>query len=246
MLSQSVRRYVTPAEGSYYNINVFTSQGYFVLQPDIVFDPGDSGISSVRTMEKAVAKVVDMGVIDEKRVGLLGHSWGGYQAGFAPTQTDIFAASVAGAGLTDFFSMYGMVFWSSGGSPETNHFEVGQERMRVPPWNDIEGYVQNSSVLQVEKLNTPLLFMVGDNDRNVDWRQGIELYNYARRAGKQMVMLVYENEGHSLRKDENRIDYQRRILQWFDHYLKGESAANWIEQGVPYLEQQKQLKNWKK
>ena len=152
-----------------------------------------------------------MGLVDEKCVGLIGHSWGGYQAGYAVTQTDIFAASVAGAGLTDFFSMYGMVFWSSGGLPETNHFEAGQERMIAPPWNDIEGYVRNSSVLHVEKLNTPLLFMVGDNDRNVDWRQGIELYNTVRRAGKHMVMLVYANEGHSLRKDENRIDYQRRI-----------------------------------
>jgi len=246
MLSQSVRRYVVPSETSYYNINVFTSLGYFVLQPDIVFDPGDPGISSVKTMEAAVKKVVDKGLVDANRVGLLGHSWGGYQAGFAVTQTDIFAASVAGAGLTDFFSMYGMVFWSSGGLPETNHFEVGQERMVVPPWKDIDGFVRNSSVLHVENLNTPLLFEVGDNDRNVDWRQGIELYNTARRAGKHMVMLVYANEGHSLRNDNNRIDYHRRILKWYGHYLKGEPSEKWIENGIPYLEQQRQLKNRKK
>ena len=244
--SHMVRRYAVPSQRNYYNHNVFTSQGYFVLQPDIVFDTGDPGISSTRTMEAAVEKVIEMGLVDEKRIGLIGHSWGGYQAAFAVTQTDIFAASVAGAGLTDFFSMYGMVFWSAGGAPETKHFEVGQERMIVPPWKDIEGYVRNSSVMHVEKLNTPLLFEVGDNDRNVDWRQGIELYNTARRAGKHMVLLVYANEGHGLRQDKNRIDYHRRILKWFGHYLKGEPAEKWIENGIPYLEQQRQLKNWKK
>ncbi len=114
----------------------------------------------------------------------------------------------------------------------------------VPPWEDIDGYVRNSPVLNVDKLNTPLLFEVGDNDRNVDWRQGIELYNAARRAGKQMVLLVYAKEGHGLSKDENRIDYHHRVLEWFGHYLKGEPAKEWIEKGVPYEEQLRQLKNW--
>ncbi|MFC1555566.1 prolyl oligopeptidase family serine peptidase [candidate division KSB1 bacterium] len=246
MRSQVVHNYMVPSERDYYNTCVFTHQGYFVLQPDIVFDPGNSGVSSVKTMEIAVKTVVDMGLVDEDRVGLVGHSWGGYQAAFAPTQTDIFAASVAGAGLTDFFSMYGMVFWSAGGLPETNHFEVGQERMVNPPWKDIDGFVRNSPVLHVENLNTPLLFEVGDNDRNVDWRQGIELYNTARRAGKQMVLLVYANEGHGLRQEKNQKDYHNRILKWFGHYLKDEPAEDWIENGIPYLEQQKRLKNWKK
>ncbi|MFQ5630441.1 MAG: alpha/beta hydrolase family protein, partial [bacterium] len=225
--SRVVHRYAAPSLRNYYNHNVFTSQGYFVLQPDIVFDAGDPGISSVRTMEIAVKKVVDMGLVDEKRVGLVGHSWGGYQAGFAVTQTDIFAAAVAGAGLTDLISMYGMVAWDFGGTPENYHFEVSQERMMVPPWQDIDGYVRNSPVMNVGKLNTPLLFEVGDSDKNVDWRQGIEYYNAARRAGKQMVLLVYAKEGHGLREDKNRIDYHRRILQWFGHYLKGEPAVDW-------------------
>ena len=244
--STSARRYQVPSEKSYYNTSVFTHQGYFVLQPDIVFDIGDPGISSVRTMEAAVKKVVDMGLVDKDRVGLVGHSWGGYQSAYAVTQTDIFAAAVAGAGLTDFFSMYGMVAWDFGGTPETFHFEVSQERMKVPPWEDIEGFVRNSPVLHVHKVNTPIMFEVGDNDKNVDWRQGIEYYNTMRRAGKQMVLLVYAKEGHGLRQDHNRIDYQRRILQWFAHYLKDEPAKEWISGGIPYVEQIKKLENWKK
>ncbi|OEK04497.1 alpha/beta hydrolase family protein [Roseivirga misakiensis] len=246
LLSDGLHSYSLPSQTSYYSRTVFTQNGYFVLRPDIVFDAGDPGISSVRTMEAAVKAVVDKGIVDEKRVGLVGHSWGGYQAGFAVTQTDIFAASVAGAGLTNLTSMAGMIAWAFGGAPENEHFEVSQERMVVPIYEDVEGYVRNSSIFNVEKLNTPLLFEVGDNDKNVDWRQGIEYYNAARRARKQFVLLVYANEGHGLRAEKNSSDYQYRILKWFGHYLKGEEAEPWINQGIPYEEQMKSLKNWKK
>lgn len=246
LLSDGLHSYGSPSQRNYYSHGVFTQEGYFVLRPDIVFDAGDPGISSVRTMEAAVKRVVDMGLVDAKKVGLIGHSWGGYQAGYAVTQTDIFAASVAGAGLTNLTSMYGMIAWAFGGAPESAHFEVSQERMEVPPYEDVEGYIRNSSVFNVHKLNTPLLFEVGDNDKNVDWRQGIEYYNVARRAGKQFVLLVYAKEGHGLRQDKNRSDYQMRILKWFGHYLKGEEAPAWINQGIPYEEQMKSLKDWKK
>jgi len=246
MLSDRLHSYEGPSQRNYYSTGVFTQEGYFVLRPDIRFDAGDPGISSVRTMEIAVKTVVDKGMVDEKRVGLIGHSWGGYQAGFAVTQTDIFAASVAGAGLTNLTSMYGMIAWAFGGAPENAHFEVSQERMEIPPYEDVDRYIRNSSVFSVDKLSTPLLFEVGDNDKNVDWRQGIEYYNAARRAGKQFVLLVYANEGHGLRQDKNRSDYQNRILKWFAHYLKGEDAAPWINQGIPYEDQMKKLKNWKK
>lgn len=244
--SQNMHRYIVPSQRNYYNHRVFTSQGYFVLQPDIVFDAGDPGVSSVKTMEAAVNAVADKGLIDINKVGLVGHSWGGYQSAFAVTNTDIFAAAVAGAGLTNLVSMYGMVAWAFGGAPESNHFEVSQERMMVPPWKDIDGYVRNSPVFNIDKMNTPLLFEVGDNDKNVDWRQGIEMYNAARRADKNMVLLVYAKEGHGLRSDKNRIDYHNRILKWFGHYLKGEEPEDWILDGIPYTEQQRRLKDWGK
>lgn len=246
LLSDGVHSYSSPSQSNYYSHTVFTQEGYFVLRPDIVFDAGNPGISSVRTMEAAVKAVVDKGIVDEKRVGLIGHSWGGYQAGYAVTQTDIFAASVAGAGLTNLTSMSGMIAWAFGGAPENEHFEVSQERMIVPVYKDVDSYIRNSSIFSVEKLNTPLLFEVGDKDQNVDWRQGIEYYNAARRARKQFVLLVYANEGHGLRETKNSADYQMRILKWFGHYLKGEEAAPWIEQGIPYEKQMETLKNWKK
>ena len=110
-------------------------------------------------------------------------------------------------------------------------FEIGQARMEVPPWQDLDAYMRNSPVFQIERMNTPLLVAFGDKDGAVDWHQGIELYNAARRAGKDVVMLVYEGENHTLSRKPNQKDYHHRINQWFDHYLKGAAAPEWITRG---------------
>jgi hypothetical protein len=68
------------------------------------------------------------------------------------------------------------------------------------------------------------------------------MYNYARRAGKQLVMLVYAGENHSAREKPNQIDYHRRILQWFDHYLKGAAAPDWITKGTTVIDAEKAQK----
>lgn len=244
-LSDGLHRYQAPSRTDYYNTAVWTQNGYFVLSPDIDFIAGDPGVSATKTLEKAVAAVVNLGDVDAKKVGLIGHSWGGYQAGYVPTQTNIFAATVAGAGLTDLVSMNLAITPAFGGKPENNHFEIGQERMNSAPWVSPENYMRNSSVMQIEKLNTPILFEVGDNDQNVNWSQGIAYYNAARRAAKPFVLLVYAKEGHGLRNEKNKIDYQQRILKWFGHYLKDEEAEDWVTEGIPYAEQLRRLKKGK-
>ena len=121
--------------------------------------------------------------------------------------------------------------------PEFDHWETGQGRMVKPPWEDFEGHVRNSPAAFVHKLERPMLMVFGDADGTVDWHQGVEFYNFARRAGKKdFVMLVYPGEDHGLRKKENQVDYHRRILEWFGHYLKGEPAPEWIRRGVTWQE----------
>jgi dipeptidyl aminopeptidase/acylaminoacyl peptidase len=191
-----------------------------------------------------VKKVLESGMIDAKRVGLVGHSWGGYETTFLLTQTNMFAAGVAGGPLTNLASSYGEIYWNSGG-PETNHAEVGQERMEVPLYEDPQAYIRNSAVYFAHKLSAPLLLSVGDHDGASDWHQDIELYNSARRAGKPVVMLVYEGENHAVAQKANQLDYHRRINAWFDHYLKGEEAPAWITQGVTVLERERELKRGK-
>jgi len=81
-----------------------------------------------------------------------------------------------------------------------------------------------------------MLLEAGSDDGTVDPRQASLFYNYARRAGKDVVLLMYPGEGHGLQKKENQLDYERRILQWFGHYLKGDPAPAWIANGQTALE----------
>jgi dipeptidyl aminopeptidase/acylaminoacyl peptidase len=240
IMSPQIHSFDVPSDRSAYNRAVWTAEGYFVLLPDIVYRARDPGVSAVEAVVPAVRGVVDRGLVDAARVGLIGHSWGGYQAAYIPTRTDIFAAAVAGAPLTNFISFAGQIHWRPG-MPEFDHWETGQGRMEVPPWEDLEAHLRNSPINFIAELNTPMLMMFGDEDGTVDWHQGIEFYNYARRAGKEFVMLVYPGEDHGLRKKENQTDYSRRILQWFGHYLKGEPPAAWMTDGVPFLERKRQL-----
>ena len=129
--SDSLHNYIAPSEREYYNGSSFTSAGYFFFEPDIVFRPREPGLSVVECVRPAVAAVAQMGVIDPKRVGMIGHSWGGFDTAFMATHTDTFAAAVAGAPITDLVSNYGSHHFSSG-IAETDHIETGQQRMQVP------------------------------------------------------------------------------------------------------------------
>ena len=231
ILSPQMHRFRPPSERDYYNYTAWTQHGYAVLLPDIVYRARDPGVSALESVRAAVAKAVEMGVTDPDAVGLIGHSWGGYQATFLPTRTDIFAASVAGAPLTDFVSFMGQIHWNPG-IAELSHWETGQARMEVPFWEDPEAHRRNSPIHEVHNMETPLLMAFGNEDGVVDWDQGTEFFNFARRAEKQMVLLVYEGEDHGFRREANQRDYHRRILEWFGHYLKGEPAPSWITDGV--------------
>jgi dipeptidyl aminopeptidase/acylaminoacyl peptidase len=244
-LSDNLHRYSPPSERSYYNVSAMNSHGYFALEPDIVFKPRDPGVSVVDCVTAAAKRVIQMGVIDPKRIAIMGHSWGGFDATYLATHTaNFFAAAVAGAPITDLVSNYGNHHWSSG-IAETDHIETGQQRMEVPVYEDLEAYIRNSPVFGVAGMTTPLLIEVGDSDGTVFFHQGVELYNIARRAKKDVVLIEYAGEDHGLRKKANQIDYQRRIFQWFGHYLKDEPAQAWITSGETYLEHERELKKRK-
>lgn len=236
LLSQGMHQYQVPNPRQYYNQQIWSQEGYFVFRPDIVYRDRRPGQSNVETLRPAVAAVLETGMVDPERVGLIGHSWGGYQTTFFVTQDDLFTAAVAGAPLTNLMSMYLSFYWNSG-STDARIFEISQGRMQVPWWEDWDSYFNNSPVHHIERMNTPLLMMFGTNDGAVEFNQGVEFYNAARRLGKEMVLLAYEGENHGLAEEPNQLDYQSRILEWFAHYLKGEPAPEWMENGLGYLEQ---------
>jgi dipeptidyl aminopeptidase/acylaminoacyl peptidase len=236
-LSDGLHRFTNPSERDYYNGTALTQNGYFFFQPDIVFTPREPGVSVVECVTAAVNKVIAMGAVDPAKVGVMGHSWGGFDAMYLATHTKLFAAAVSGAGISDLISNYGNHHWSSG-IAETDHIETGQQRMVVPLYEDLEAYIRNSAVFGISTMTTPLLLECGDQDGTVFYHQSVELYNIARRAKKPVVMLVYNGEDHGLRVKKNQIDYHRRIGAWFDHYLKGGPAQPWITSGVTALDRE--------
>jgi dipeptidyl aminopeptidase/acylaminoacyl peptidase len=236
LLTQGYHNYITPRETDYYNTTVFTQNGYFVLMPDIVFRPREPGVGTQQSVDAAVQSVLDRNLVDAARVGHVGHSQGGYEANYLGTHSKYFATTISGSGITDMISFAGQLHWQ-GGSAEMDHWETGQFRMEVAPWEDMKAMIDNSPLAEVHNMKAKaMLLMIGDNDGTVDPRQGSLFYNYARRAGKQVVLLSYPGEGHGLSKKENQIDYEKRILQWFGHYLKGEPAAPWITDGMKALD----------
>ena len=243
-LSQTLHQYGSPSETHPYNPSVFTAEGYLVLRPDIVYRPQNPGVSSVECVVPAVEKVVAMGSVDPAKVGIVGHSWGAYQTAFLVTHCDTFAAGVAGAPLTNMMSMSGSVYWNSG-MPDGWIFHESQGRMDQPFWRDVETYIENSPIFGIEKMEAPLLIAFGDEDGAVDWNQGVEMYNAARLAQKQLVMLVYEGENHGLSEEPNQVDYHYRVKEWFGHYLKGDPAPEWITDGTSFLDRKKEIEKLK-
>lgn len=236
LLTQGYHNYIAPRENDYYNATVFTQNGYFVLMPDIVFRPREPGIGTQQSVDAAVRSVLARGLVDPARVGHVGHSQGGYEAAFLGTHSKLFATTVVGSGITDMISFAGQLHWS-GGNAEFDHWETGQFRMEVAPWDDMKAMIDNSPLATVQQMPAKaMLLEAGADDGTVDPRQASLFYNYARRAGKQVVMLMYPGEGHGLGKKENQIDYERRILQWFAYYLKGDPPAPWITDGQKALD----------
>jgi dipeptidyl aminopeptidase/acylaminoacyl peptidase len=236
LLTQGYHNYIVPRENDYYNTTVFTQNGYFVMLPDIVFRPREPGLGTQYSVEAAVKTVLARGLVDPNRVGHVGHSQGGYEAAFLGTHSKLFQTTIAGSGITDMISFAGQLHWQ-GGSAEFDHWETGQFRMEVAPWEDMKAMIDNSPLAMIDKMPAKaMLLEAGSEDGTVDPRQASLFYNYARRAGKNVVLLMYPGEGHGLAKKENQVDYERRILQWFAHYLKGETPAPWITDGQKALE----------
>jgi dipeptidyl aminopeptidase/acylaminoacyl peptidase len=244
-LSQELHQYTPPmASGSGFNRSVYTSNGYAVLMPDIRYRVNDPGKSAVECVLPALDAAIATGIVDGDKVGLQGHSWGGYQTSFLITQTDRFKAAVAGAPLTNLVSMYSAVYWNSG-SANQPIFESSQGRFTGGYWDQQDAYLRNSPVFSATKVTTPLVILHNDKDGAVDFTQGVEYFNTLRRLQKPVVMLQYKGENHGLSAPANRKDYSNRMKEFFDHYLQGAPAPDWWKDGVPYLKMEEHLKNRK-
>ncbi|WP_372627568.1 prolyl oligopeptidase family serine peptidase [Arsukibacterium sp.] len=220
------------------NFPYYLGQDYLVFLPDIHFRAAAPGPSATESLVPGLQKLIDMGVADAKAIGLHGHSWSGYQTAFVVTETDMFAAAVSGAPVSNMTSAYSGIRWQSGLARQFQ-YETGQSRIGQSMFEDLKPYIDNSPVFFADKINTPMLIQFGDDDGAVPWEQGIEYYLALRRLGKPVAMLQYEGEPHHLQRYANKLDYSIKMREFFDHYLKGAPAPKWWAEGEPYRQYEK-------
>jgi dipeptidyl aminopeptidase/acylaminoacyl peptidase len=223
-LSQRKNQYEIPSyyNGAGFNVANYIYDGYFVLLPDIEYEIGNPGVSAKECVLNAVEQALKEKTIDESRLGIIGHSFGGYQVASIITQTNKFKAAVAGAAVTDPVNLYVQMNWSWNRT-QAWRFESQQMRMGTNPFENPELYFANSPLYNAAKINTPVLIWTGKEDYNVDWNQSIYFHMALRRLNKKNKLLLFPAEGHTIHNPENQIQLTLYIKQWFNRYLLNET-----------------------
>ncbi|MBF0598331.1 alpha/beta hydrolase family protein [Faecalibacter rhinopitheci] len=198
---------------------LFNLNNYFYFLADLDFKKGNPGKSGLKILLRAVKKLKEIPQVDLQNSGLIGHSFGGYQTSFYLTQTKFFKAGVAGAGIHDLtmeYYSYNYNFSQPGyWRFESPQFNIGKPYADVPKL-----YQKNSPILYTNQMKAPLLLWTGKEDYNVFWHQSVQMANALRRYKKEHQLLLYPNEGHSFIQQSNQEDLTKRILHWFNFYLK--------------------------
>ena len=234
--SNSLHRHRAPyPHRSTINYSFYANQGYLIFNPNVHYKIGYPGKSALDAVTSGVDHIKKMGFVDEDNIGLQGHSWGGYQVAHIITKTNVFKCVESGAPVVNMTSAYGGIRWRSGLS-RMFQYEHTQSRIGGTLWEKPNLYMENSPLFNVDKIETPVLILHNDKDGAVPWYQGIEFFVALRRLNKKAWMLNYNNEPHWPLKRQNRIDFNRRMLQFFDHYLKGDELPKWMRDGVPAIE----------
>lgn len=239
--SQNLHAYWAPMFGGSYpsgnagpvaEFAAWVSNGYLVMQLDVHFNTGTTHSDMLDCVEAATRRVIEMGYADPGRIALTGGSFSGGGSAFIATQSDMFAAIVSRAAPINLAGEFNILFSGSG---QNNHsYDIyGQGRYGTNPFDDFELYREQSPITHVETMDTPLLYLHGEQDGSVEYLQGMEFYNALRFLGKPIIFLSYPNEGHNLRRYENQLDFTGRMRQFLDHYLKGAAAPDWMVKGTP-------------
>jgi dipeptidyl aminopeptidase/acylaminoacyl peptidase len=232
-LSNGLHNYVAPNGRNVINPTHYASNGYLVFEPDIHYEVGYPGPSAMKSIVPGVQMLLGRGYVDAKHLGLQGQSWGGYQTLYMITQSQMFAAAMAGAPVVNMTSAYGGIRWGTGIS-RSGQYENGQSRIGGSIWESPMRYIENSPLFWLDKVTTPLFIMNNDADDAVPWYQGIETFVGMRRLGKEVYFIDYNSDVHNPASRANQKDIAMRMQQFFDNKLKGAPAPDWMVHGIPY------------
>jgi dipeptidyl aminopeptidase/acylaminoacyl peptidase len=218
--SEEVNRFGFGSVGAE-NLQILATRGYAVLLPDSPLASGTPMHQLAKTVLPGVNRVVELGIADPSRLGIMGHSYGGYSTLSLIVQTKIFKAAVDSAGPANLFAEYTSMN-KTGESFGIGWVEGGQGGMSGHPWQQRDAYIENSPFFYLDRVDTPLLIIHGDLDQAVPVSQGEAVFVSLRRLGKKVVFVKYEGEGHweGEWSSPNVEDYWNRVISWFNEHLK--------------------------
>ncbi len=209
------------------NIPLYVSQGYLVLCPDISYKVGTPGESIYNFVESATTSIIKSPWVDSQRIGVHGHSFGGFEVNYLITKTSRFAAAASSAGATNFVSACGALRLNMYDSHE--YVALSQYRLGNSLWDDSTSYIRNSPVFSAKNVVCPLLMMHNKNDLTVPWSQAIEFFSALRYLNKKVWMLQYDNSSHLLNGHSDQLDYTTKLFQFFNHYLMNSPIPTWMK-----------------
>ena len=203
---------------------LLANHGYAVFHPSVNLVVGRPGESWAKGVTAAANRLIDLGIADPDRLGVHGTSYGGYATVLLVTETDRFKAAINISGKVDMVSFY--TDSERLGVRNTHAPEKSQDRIGGTLWEYPERFIEHSAIFRLDRVKTPLLTISGDQDPNVPANQSRELYYALRRLGKDVVWVRYVNGGHRPPNSvDESIDFEQRIVAWYDKYLKAPAAA---------------------
>lgn len=220
---------------SRYPHHVYANQGYvvYVLNPSGATGFGQEFSSRhVNTAGEGVARDIIEGTkkfteehpyIDEEKIGCIGASYGGFMTQYLQTVSDIFAAAISHAGISDHTSYWGNGYWGY------SYSEVSMAESY--PWKDKDLFVNQSPLYNADKINTPLLFLHGDGDTNVPPMESVQLFTALKLLGKDTALVEVTDQNHHILEPEKRKKWQDTIFAWFAKYLQDDPT--WWEDLYP-------------
>lgn len=210
-----------------FNMMHYVNHGYFVMLPDLQYEVGNVPARMIESLEASVEKVLEEENIDRNNIGIVGMSFGGYEAGLALSNCKLFKTGSVGVMMSNLVSM-SLSQTPILSEPNYERIENEQVGMNVSLFDDWARYVDQSPVYHLKNVNVPIMLWTGSLDDNVPPAQIKEYFFGLKRLRKKAVLLEYPLEGHSMDHTKAKQDLSIKTWQWMEHFLKARPAANWI------------------
>ena len=223
---QEKLNYIPPSESSFYGFNPtnYINDGYFVLCPDIAYGVNTTGEDAVSCVTAAVEKATESASIDPKSIGLIGHSFGGYEAAYIMGRSRLFKTAIIGAPMVDLESAY--LTLDGHGQSNMWRFEDGQVRITAPFYSS--EFKDNEVLGRAKDYASPVLIWTGTADKQLDWKHSMKLQSALWKLGKKSTMLVYPEEEHVLMDKKNQLDLSQKVRDWLEFYLRDGKRKEWM------------------